>query len=420
MLYHESDMNFDDIKEKYCDIDLILQDETNNLVIHSHKIILICNSNYFRDLLFQTSNIKELTINIIDCRVAHDVINFFYGIKFDENKLMNWNYVLKLFVIRNFFDLENDLSLLYRLEIPEKDLVPFVEEINKFEFCKNPDVRAIVKKFTSKKLILVNKKWIKICNIDTGSVLHTIHGSFNLKKMEITCDRKNVMFAKSKNLEILDLYQGISKKITNDSKIACFASSKCGNFVVTNSYNSIKIWNLKNFEFVKEFKIGQSLKNIFLCYDNSRIYTLSENNLRSWDFNGEFINSIVIFRHFHDGILSSDNKYFILYGNHIKIYDLETGRISLTINHNFHYIHKVIIHDYDLIYTHFSDINIYNLKSCKTRILKGHNTDVIDVTIIKFRLVSLDKNGNIIIWDLKMGQIILNFCIDNVNKIYFA
>src|SRR5581483_8043367 len=96
-----------------------------------HKVILACSSEYF-DKLFSFGTEKfqhQITINVNDVDVTHDIILSFYGQNINSVDYPHWKYLLESIKCRCFFCLPNDISLLYDLIVPAEDFDLLLEII---------------------------------------------------------------------------------------------------------------------------------------------------------------------------------------------------------------------------------------------------------------------------------------------------
>src|SRR3989337_2255793 len=81
----------------FTDLGLKLVDQTNTITIQLHKIILYSSCIYFRKLLtsFKERNLNEITIQVPNTFIMHDIIMSFYGQKINSQNLPDWQHLLE-------------------------------------------------------------------------------------------------------------------------------------------------------------------------------------------------------------------------------------------------------------------------------------------------------------------------------------
>src|SRR5581483_1080771 len=134
--------------KKYTDVEIILVDDNKQLNINVHKVILACSSDYF-DKLFNFGTEKfqhQITINVNDVNIAHDIILSFYGQNINSVDCSHWKYLLESIKCRCFFCLPNDISLLYDLIVPAEGFDLLLETTEYFDFINDDKIMRTIKK----------------------------------------------------------------------------------------------------------------------------------------------------------------------------------------------------------------------------------------------------------------------------------
>ena len=121
----------------------------------------------------------------------------------------------------------------------------------------------------------------------------------------------------------------------------------------------------------------------------------------------------------HKGDLESvcvdDNNHYIVTGGtdgKTYVWSLETGRLVYSFPPHADYITALDINSIWIVSASYDKtISVLNLTSMKTPIrLSGHSSVVIQMKLLKnMRMLSIDKEGNIILWNLKTSKIVQRF-----------
>jgi len=121
----------------------------------------------------------------------------------------------------------------------------------------------------------------------------------------------------------------------------------------------------------------------------------------------------------HKGDLESvcvddNNHYFVTGGTDGKTYvwSLESGRLSYAFPSHADYITALEINSVWIVSASYDkSISVLNLSTMKEPSrLHGHNSVVVQMKLLKnMRMISADKEGNIIVWNLKTSSIIKRF-----------
>lgn len=182
--------------KKFTDVELSFVDDKETITTHLHKCVLISSSKYFEGLFSfgKEKNQSKISIKVDDAKIAHKIILSFYGKNFSYD---NSTYLLKMFNIRTYFCLNNDVKLLYDIKVPKKDFNSLITVVLSEQ---NDDERLLqlVKKNMPldydlanlpnvfiKKLLNTNdyilltgdgSKKIKLWNVETGCLIKTLDG----------------------------------------------------------------------------------------------------------------------------------------------------------------------------------------------------------------------------------------------------
>src|SRR5581483_8808355 len=162
--------------KKYTDVELILVDSNKQLNMNVHKVILACSSEYF-DKLFSFGAEKfqhQITINVNDVNVAHDIIISFYGQNINSTNYPHWKYLLESMKCRCFFCLPIDISSLYDLIVPVEGfdlLLEIIEQgsIASSSTCSSGDKVEYFDFINDDKIMRTIKKNMPI-NYDLGNL----------------------------------------------------------------------------------------------------------------------------------------------------------------------------------------------------------------------------------------------------------
>ena len=116
-----------------------------------------------------------------------------------------------------------------------------------------------------------------------------------------------------------------------------------------------------------------------------------------------------------EAVCVDDNNHYLVTGGtdgRTHVYNLKTSGLVYTFPPRADYISSLAISDsWILSASYDKSIAVLNLSTMQTPIrLNAHNSAVIEMRILKnMRMLSMDKTGNIILWDLKTGRLIERF-----------
>ncbi len=78
--------------------------------------------------------------------IARDIVAYFYGIKNTSHNYPEWRYILEVFKIRQFFCLDNDVSILYDLSVPSEGFDLFLEIVSQFDIATDRKLLTSIKR----------------------------------------------------------------------------------------------------------------------------------------------------------------------------------------------------------------------------------------------------------------------------------
>lgn len=122
----------------FTDLALTLYDDTNEITINLHKIILYIRCIFFKKLLTSCCEkiLNEIKIWVPNVYVARDIIISFYdnnsnkNLKMNTSGFSNWKYVLESAKCYDYFGLVFDKSLLENLKVPKEGFELLLEVID--------------------------------------------------------------------------------------------------------------------------------------------------------------------------------------------------------------------------------------------------------------------------------------------------
>lgn len=429
------------INNTFVDVTLTLIDDDNNKKkIKAHKIILACHSDYFKNLfLFNCDN--ELTIRVPNVFVFYDLIISFYGNYSNIAKYPEWYYQLKIIECKNFLCIENDFSIIEKLDIPDEGFDLLLEIIYKIIGYNDESIR-LINKYLPKKydLSYLPNELIKKM-IDTYNNDYTI----------LTCSSNKIILWNALN-------EDYHIPLNNKNEISCITISHNHKFIVYVITRNIYIWDLEIQKLVDACQIDEfdNIYSINISHDDSNIVLI--------DKNGNVIIYNLIFNSMHKltskvysiytNIISYDNKYLIIgnANNKITVWNLDDGEyiaclsghddsiytIALSFDNRFiisgsadgmikkwDFYNKnnivtlckeslpifnvLISYDNNYIISTTNNIKIWDLYNDTLLLtLNGHLNQISQIKLTKDNkyIISGCKDGYIKIWDLKNGDLI--------------
>ena len=273
-------MNLDELyetfnNELFTDITLIITDNTNEITIDLHKVILYSSCIYFKKLLtnFKEKHLNEITIEVPNAFVCYDIIMSFYGQKTNIGNLPKWQHLLESVRCFDFLGLKSEADLFKDLEIPSEGFELFLKVIELIDYdddCINMVIKNLPKDYD---LLRLNKNLIKkivefdediivsgssdnsikIWNAKTGALINTLTDTIHT--VCVSSDNQRIVSGSSDNsIKIWNAETGILIKTLNghtrDVNCVCFSSNN-KRIVSGSADNSIKIWDAETGELIR-------------------------------------------------------------------------------------------------------------------------------------------------------------------------
>src|SRR3990170_8797570 len=261
---------YNSLKENlFTDLSLKLVDQNNTITIRLHKIILYSSCVYFRKLLTscRERNLNEITIQVPNTFIMHDIIMSFYGQKMNSQNLPDWQHLLETIRCWDFLGIPFESDILRNLRVPIEgfdllldviDLVgynDFTIKLIKKNLPNNYDTSIFPKElleelFKPEYRIVSGSSdnSIKIWNAETGELIRTLLGhtnsvwsvcfsSDNKQIVSGSCDR-SIKIWNAETGELIRTLLGHTATVTS----VCFSSNN-KQIISGGCDNSIKTWN---------------------------------------------------------------------------------------------------------------------------------------------------------------------------------
>ncbi len=255
------------------DVELIFSNNMHQVTMHVHKNILTDHSDYFRKMFDFNKDITTAKIFVDEPTIAHDIICSFYGIDYNSTNYPEWQHTLKVFKMRQYFCLDNDVSKLYNLNVPSEGFDLFLEVASQFDVATDRKLlksikRNLPEKYDLEKLDvsfiellqkknyrIISASWdstVKIWDADDGSLLQTLpypscmtgHAAFSHDGLKIALQCKESCI--SYTIKIFDIENGsLIQTLTDHANIVrCIVFSPDDLRVVSSNDSTIKIWDV--------------------------------------------------------------------------------------------------------------------------------------------------------------------------------
>jgi hypothetical protein len=82
-------------------------------------------------------------MQVSDAQIAYDIVLRFYGI---EARNPEWKYVLETFKCRDYFALDNDITKLYNLTVPEEGFDLLLDVLKLYDIMNDRKLIRLIKK----------------------------------------------------------------------------------------------------------------------------------------------------------------------------------------------------------------------------------------------------------------------------------
>ncbi|WP_445636353.1 hypothetical protein NSTC745_01242 [Nostoc sp. DSM 114161] len=271
-----------------------------------------------------------------------------------------------------------------------------------------------------------NDKTIKIWNISTGEIIHTLSGhSRPVESVAISPDGKTLASGSGdKTIKIWNIFTGkaIRTLSGHSNSIVSVAISPDGKTLASGSDDkTIKIWDLSTGKVIRTLSgHSKSVESVAISPDGKTLASSSNvgsyGTIRIWDLStGELIrtlsgNTVVV----NSVAFSPDGKTLASggFGETIEISNISTGKLIRTLSGNTVVVNSVAFSpDGKTLASGSLDetIRIWDLSTGELiRTLSGHSDSVNSVVISPDgkTLASGSKDGTIKIWNLSTGELI--------------
>jgi WD40 repeat protein len=417
-------------------IEIILIDPSGTLNIVAHKCVLESSAPYFHGLFHfneNTNQKKQFEIEVNNTKVARDMISTFYNQEIDSALYRNIKYLSDMFECRRALCLNNDIKLLYDIDVPKEDFELFMQVIDSFtQTIKDFDL------VNDKRLMRAIKK-----NIQLDYDLNNFTIEFINELLLV--DYQIVLGGAGKDIQIWDTYtnQLLNTLKGHNNTVSSLTFSSDNSTIISASHDgSIKIWNTQTGQLLNTFNAHNNWINcIALSSDNLKIVSGSaDKSIKMWNAkSGQLLNTFSpdMRVNGHTGwvnsvAFSSDGSKFISGSGDasIKIWDTQTGQLLNTfppnkrVNGHRNRINSVAFSSDNLRIvsgSHDNTVKIWDTNSgLLLNTLDSHTGSVQSVAFSpdNLRIVSAGNyDGSINIWDAKSGQL-LNTWIGDTCQIY--
>jgi WD40 repeat protein len=255
------------VDKKFTDITLNLVDSNRSIIIEAHRVVLGYLSDYFMKIFSfgNEKNQSHIVIRVNDARIAHDIIFSLYGRKINSTDLPDWLRILETAKCRDFFCLDNDVTLLYDLTIPPEYFDLFMEVISNFVYIDDMKLMATIRKnipidYDLENLSvefveqLLTNNYCIVSGFSSGNIiiynslgqkLHTLNDTRGCAYLAISADhQKFVAGTTNKHIELYDAKTFRQLKSFNRSLfMSNMAYSSNGSVIAYSTGTCIKIWD---------------------------------------------------------------------------------------------------------------------------------------------------------------------------------
>lgn len=409
------------------DLKLILVDDHDNEVIMNvHKLVLYLSCVYFEKLLtkFREKDLNEITLRVPNAPICCDIIRSFYNLEEISVNIPTWQKSFEKIICYDFWNMVHNCQFSSEMEIPEEGFELLLRVVNILGYTSDHlqlVANNLPKKYDLSKLdkVLFNK----LINHQRFIIISNSDCCFKVFEIEII----------NGNTDFI-----VPEKCKQMTSITCTCvSPNKKKIIIGKSDGNILIYNIKSKELVKTFcDYGNDNKIISICMTPDSTKIISANkitavnisiSIKIWNaITGDVISKIIVGEYINVLCCTSDSKKIISGGNHIKIWNIETGELIKDLK-----MDDRLDHDINHLCLSFDDNKLISgicLSSNDNKLisdnetvcvwdmttgnllhkLQEHTRQITDVCLSadKKNIFSCSTDGTIIIWDLETGDLV--------------
>lgn len=342
----------DIFEQKMTDCVLTFKDPTESVTLHCHKLVLYISSEFFRNIFSLDQSQRKYELKVFDAKCAQNIILSFYGKTYEEKQdYDDWKKILETYKCRNYFLLDNDLSKLGDLTVPDYGFNLLLEALSPYYASNDRLLSATIKRnfpsdFNPENLSEDLRNTLAEDNI--LMIMTSKNGHIGMWDIERNKKFKNVTVERntflSQNGEYVILYDGYILKIwrTLDGKQICNYPLRGQYTYFSFEYPYITLCQTKDSHFIVEvLKINEGYVNVICTINrfgtyvngvkiarNGKIIVTCEasREINLWNINGELIRSLPYSQNFINIVISPDNS-FLVATNLFRsvVWDIESG-----------------------------------------------------------------------------------------------
>lgn len=264
----------------FSDLTLILKDETDEITLKVHRIVLYLLSPYFKALLstYRENTLDIITINVPNVTAASYLIRSVYQFQPDQPDQpdqLDWQLHLQLLRCRDYFGMKSNYQALCQTNIPDagfdllcqtvlpiQDIKLAVRILSK-HLTVQSNVTAIpphlinplYDKINQSQMLLINHRSDQIMLVDPilSQIIWQID-NMRYNGMRIHCGKRTLAMSLVGNgIEIYSLDDGnrlaLLKDTGNSSNLFYYTDN--GSKLVSLAFNHMKIWDTTTYECIK-------------------------------------------------------------------------------------------------------------------------------------------------------------------------
>lgn len=361
------------------DIILILVDTFNEIIIPTHKNILIQNSPYFEKMFgyFKEKDQCEITIHVPNSSVTRDIIMNFYGQEFNSTNLDSWKYQLDLINCRDYLCIKHDLDSIKNLNVPVEgfdlllgsiDLIGYNDITIKLigdNLPENYDISKLSRELINE-IIYINtsyqiisgsnckiiKKWDAVTGKLIGKFSLDYYDArqnpfstkqFRVGKSYICCSPDNTQIATGDDDKAIRIWDILTGKLirtlyihVNICNSICYSPD--AKRIATGNGTFVKVWDAFTGNLIMILKRltqrGIYITSIHYSYDNKEIAAgYNDGKIKIWDvLTGYPLRSFDGISNIDRVCYSYDNRQILsVENNAIKVWEASTGNLIYTL-----------------------------------------------------------------------------------------